>query len=398
MGNEESASGENLRQLPAEMYLPIGGMRMNDEKGKIPTQQEYQSPHSSRQSHQRTHIVKTAFSGIWSLEDPVSDNSPAARTGQFSCILGDDTAIVGFGVGSDGGYYNDIWVLDARQRSWRKFQTNGSEISPRMGARATVIGDVLFIFGGSREPMFYNDLFAVDLKTGTTRFVNTSGAQPTPRTSPIMASYGKEIFIWGGYDGGWPSDLYVLDVESSVWRAYPQDINGRTNVAFTTVGKFVYAYGSSKTGGILIIDMENKSINLQATTGPEPQPAITDAGLVHFDNYLMFIGGKISSSYTLMFGLDIRKFRWFVFHILPDGSTVSAVDGNINDLGLFMLPRIYSIGTIYLKESREIVAFMGSLMKDPSPFFVLNVGDAIAALHLRTDMLLTIQPDHIGEK
>lgn len=393
MGNEESANGTTLQQLPAEMCLPIGGMRMNDEKCQTSNQQEPLP--ITRANIQRTHIVKTAFSGIWSLEDPVSTNNPASRTGHFSCNSESqpNISIVGFGVGSDGTYFNDIWMLDANQRIWTNLQTNGVSISPRTGSRATFIGNTLFVFGGSHESTFYNDLYTINLSTGITQLIQTTGEQPTPRTSPIMSSRGNEIFLWGGYDGTCPSELYVLDTTNFEWKSYPQDISGRTHVAFTTVDQYIYAYGSSKTGGLLAIDMDKKIVSLIPTTGPEPQAMITDAAMVHFDKYLMFIGGKASTTSTLMYSLDLEKMRWFVFHILPDGSTVSAVDGTISDLGLFMLPRISSLGVIYIESTREIVGYLGNPMKDPSPLFILNIGEALSTLHLRSDMLKTIRTE-----
>lgn len=393
MGNEESGDGAvPLKQSPAEMYLPTGGMRMNDEKGKTPPQSDSQTSRPK----QRTHIVKTAFSGIWSNEIPTSPNIPSPRTGHFSCFS--DTlksAIIGFGVGSDGEYYNDIWVLNPVTRFWACLPTNGQEISPRSGSRATVIGNFLFVFGGSREPEFFNDLYSIDLTTGTTNFIQTTGDIPSPRTSAIFASSqdGKEIILWGGYDGTWPSELYSLDTETFVWSSYQQDISGRTNVAFTTVEDTIYAYGSSKTGGLLTIDMKEHIVRIQPTAGPEPLPTITDAALVKFDNYLMFIGGKAATPSTLIYAINLESYRWFVFHILPDGLTVSAVDGIINDLGLFMLPRIYSIGAIYQEEGREIIAFLGYPTQEPSNLFVLNVGEALALLHLRSDMLQTLKPE-----
>ena len=391
MGNEESSNGTTLQQLPAEMCLPIGGMRMNDEKCQTANQQE-PSP-IARSNSQRTHIVKTAFSGIWSLEDPASESNPASRTGHFSCNSQSQPNIsyVGFGVGSDGTYFSDIWMLDANQRIWTLLQLNGDAISTSTVSRATIIENILYIFGGSYESIFYNDLYTIDLTTGLTQAVQTTGTQPTPRTSPIMSSLGNEIILWGGYDGTCPSELYVLNTTNFEWESFPQDISGRTHVAFTTVDQIIYAYGSSKTGGLLSIDMEKKVVSLIPTTGPEPQAMITDAAMVHFDKYLMFIGGKASTASTLMYSLDLEKMRWFVFHILPDGSTVSAVDGTISDLGLFMLPRISSLGVTYIESTREIVGYLGNPMKDPSPLFILNIGEALSTLHLRSDMLQTIE-------
>lgn len=394
MGNEESSNGSiPMRQLPAETYLPAIGMRMNNEKGK----DILHSDSNGSRTIQRTHLVKTAFSGIWSVENPTSQEIPLSRTGHFSCYSENlKLAIIGFGVSCNGDYCDDIWLLNPLTRFWTKLATNGQTISPRFGSRATVIDNTLFIFGGSCEPLFYNDLYSVDLSTGLINKIETSGTLPSPRTSPIFASSsdGKEIILFGGYDGSWPSELYSLDTETFTWSSYQQDISGRSNAAYTTVDDTIFAYGSSKTGGLLIIDIKEHIARIQPTSGPEPLPSITDAALVKFDSFLMFIGGKASSQSTLIYAINLNSFRWFIFHIFPDGTTVSAIDGIINELGLFMLPRIHSVGAIYEQKSREIIAFLGYPPNVPSTLFILSVGDALSLLHLRTDMLQTIRDEN----
>lgn len=391
MGNDESSNASiPMKQLPAETYIPVVGMRMNNEKGKNNLRTDTTRPRTI----QRTRIVKTSFSGIWSIEDPTSQEIPLPRTGHFSCYYENlKLAIIGFGISSEGEYCDDIWLLNPLTRFWTKLSTNGQIISPRSGSSATVIDNTLFVFGGSCEQAFYNDLYSVDLETGTINYVETKGNTPTPRTSPIFASSsdGSEIILWGGYDGSWPSELYSLDTETFTWHSYPLEISGRSNAAYTTFNDTIFVYGSSKTGGLLMIDIKEHAAHTQHTTGPEPLPTITDAALVKFDNFLMFIGGKASSQSTLIYALNLDSFRWFIFHILPDGSTVSAIDGFINELGLFMLPRIHSIGAVYQEENREIIAFLGYPPKEPSTLFILNVGDALSLLHLRSDMLQTIQ-------
>lgn len=391
MGNEESSNGSiPTRQLPAETYLPSIGMRMNNEKGKDILHNDSNRPRTIK----RTHLVKTAFSGIWSVENPTSQEIPISRTGHFSCYSENlKLAVIGFGIGSNGEYCDDIWLLNPSTRFWTKLSTNGQTISPRFGSRATIIENTLFIFGGSCEPIFYNDLYAVDLSTGNVIKVDTNGEIPSPRSSAIFASSsdGKEIIVFGGYDGSWPSELYSLDTETLKWTSYQQDISGRSNTAYTTFDDTVFAYGSSKTGGILIIDIKEHTAKIQTTSGPEPSPSITDAALVKFDSFLMFIGGKASSQSTLIYALNLDSFRWFIFHIFPDGSTVSAIDGIINDLGLFMLPRIHSVGAIYEEKNREIIAFLGYPLSEPSKLFILSVGEALSLLHLRSDMLQTLQ-------
>lgn len=392
MGQDQSTTDGALRPYSAEMYLPVGGMRMNAEKSKVPTQP--QSITISRTTH-KTHIVQTAFVGKWSMLNPVSDFGPASRTGHFSCYCEElELAIIGFGLGKNGEYYNDIWALRPGERVWRQLSMTGDSITPRSGAAATVIGKTLYIFGGFHDPEYYNDFYIIDLGNGIISATQTTGDAPSARLSPVIGNWEGKVYIWGGYDGGWPSELHFLDLNTFNWTSFQQDVNGRTNAAYAQVQNCIYVYGSAKAGGILIIDMAQNTVELHSTTGPEPPASVTDATLTYFDfmtantkGYLMLIGGKGQSEYTLTFALDIQHYRWFVFHVMPDGSTVSAVDGNVSDLGLFMIPRTSSMGAIYFRKTREIVALLGHPLKDPSPLFILELHDALSILHLRTDML-----------
>ena len=81
---------------------------------------------------------------------------------------------------------------------------------------------------------------------------------------------------------------------------------------------------------------------------------------------------------------------WFVFHIMPDGDTVSVADGTISNLGLFMFPRSHSFAVCYVKERREIIAFLGSPERDPPPISVLSIEEALSILHLREDLMSMI--------
>jgi hypothetical protein len=78
---------------------------------------------------------------------------------------------------------------------------------------------------------------------------------------------------------------------------------------------------------------------------------------------------------------------WFVFHVVPDDDTVVVADGSVSESGLFMLPRIHSFGMCYVKETRQIVAFLGYPEKEPPPIFIVACGEALSVLSLRDDML-----------
>jgi hypothetical protein len=87
---------------------------------------------------------------------------------------------------------------------------------------------------------------------------------------------------------------------------------------------------------------------------------------------------------------------WFVFHVMPDGDSVSIADGSISEMGLFMLPRLHSFGMCYVQERREIMAFLGSPERDPPPLFVVSVGEALSVIHLREDMIAAVKMGETG--
>jgi hypothetical protein len=184
----------------------------------------------------------------------------------------------------------------------------------------------------------------------------------------------------------------VLDLTDMTWRQYPQGVLGRTCVPWVVVENILYSYGGSKGGGMLRLNLDTFEIEIRATIGVEPPPTVMGAGMVRIDNHLFFFGGRSDSEWTLAYACDIRRMRWFVFHVVPDGETVSLADGIVNDAGLFMLPRIHSFGFCYEKENREVIAFLGEPERDPPPFFRMALGEALSVINLREDMIAAFKP------
>lgn len=395
MGNDISTpnAGSSSNTTPIAqsfggVYVPMGGVRLKSEKvGEFAAAKKSAAPSSAQFPQKRTHIVKTAFTGVWSVEQTQSEKSPAERTGQFSAFDAErNEVLVGLGVDASGNYLSDLWVLDVATHAWRPLETRGHAIAPRSGARGAVVADKLFIFGGADDTHYFDDLLMVDIGSGDVQQVATSGPRPSGRSGFAFGAYGNKLFVWGGYNGSCLSELWKLDLSEWRWEGQEKDVNGRTNMAFTVVDNLIYVFGGSKTGGILVINMANDDVSLVPTTGPEPSPMLMDASLVHFDSYLMVIGGKASSPTTFLYGLNLAKMRWFIFHTLPDGTSVSTVDGTISELGMFMLPRTHSMGVIYDKQRREILGFLGQPIDDTANLFILGLGEALSLLHMRNDM------------
>ena len=340
MGNDisttSSNSSTNTTPIPqnfAGVYIPMAGIRLKSEKVNdyLSTSKKITQTSNASFPQKRTHIVKTSFTGVWSIEQTQSEKSPVQRCGQFSAYdKSRNLVIVGFGVDNNGNYLNDLWLLDIQTHLWRPMETHGCKIETRSGARGVVVEDKLFIFGGVNDVTYYDDLFMVDLENCNVEKIDTHGDKPSGRSGFVFGAYENKLFVWGGFNGNCLNELYKLDLSNWCWESQNKDINGRANMAFTIVDNLIYVYGGSKTSGILIINMANDDVYITPTTGPEPSPMITDASLVYFDSYLMLIGGKASSPSTFLYGLDVEKMRWFIFNTLPDVTSGSTVDGTIS--------------------------------------------------------------------
>ena len=342
-------------------------------------------------------LLRSAFYGIWSVYNP-TQQCPCPRKGHFTVhdqLL--HRVYIGYGLDSNGDTLLDLWCLDTDTYEWTPIplSVDLNQISPRVGANAVLSRPsqddpenvFLIIFGGYSSPNYFADLHSIRVKTGEVRLIETTGPQPEPRSTPITALYNNKYFVWGGYNGRMISELFVLDIMTRQWQCIPQDIIGRTAIPSAIIGNIMYSFGSSKQNGLIEINLDKDTVTLEKAIGSEPPTNVMDAGMCCVENLLFFFGGKSSAPHTLLYACDTRKNWWFVFHIQPDGSSVSQTDGKVTKDGLFMLPRIHGFSLFYNEPKRELVATLGDPMIDPPHLFIISIGDALGVIHLRDDML-----------
>jgi hypothetical protein len=372
-----------IRLSSDEPYIPMALARMNDERGIF----DLSGPSSACLLIHRASLLRTAFTGIWSIFISPSPY-PSPRTGHFTYYdSSTHTAFIGYGLTSSSTPLFDLWRLDTFTYKWTSIPLHGHLLPGRAGTRCSLIGTHLVLFGGYSEPTYFSDLHTIDINTGEVSLVSTQGSPPSPRSTAIVAIYNHKLYVWGGFNGDWPSELNILDFSTMTWTQHSQETSGRTAVSFVIAGNILYSYGGSQSGGMLCLNLDTFEIRTRETIGTEPPNAVTGAGMVRIGKYLFFFGGRANSEWTLMYACDLHKMWWFIFHIEPDGETVSVADGSVSDIGLFMLPRIHSFGMCYVHEKRQIVAFLGYPEKDPPPIFVVSCGEALSVINLRDDLI-----------
>jgi hypothetical protein len=327
------------------------------------------------------------FWGVWSVLVP-DQICPAARAGHFTVV--DEVrqiAYIGYGTSGTGGALTDFWALDLHHFQWRQIPLHGAQIPPRNGAQAIIWNDRLFLFGGFYENRYFADPYIIDQNSGAVTQVQTSGQAPSARSTPIMAvADDGKLFLWGGYNGEWPGAIHILD-STFEWTTVASSQKGRTSVPSVTFANRILAYGGSNRPGLWVLNMSTHVISILNTSGIGPPPDSMKAGMVRVGRHLFFVGGRVKGEpdWTLLYALDTKRMWWFVFFVMPDGESVTTRDGLVQN-GCFLLPRIHSFGIAYSTSRRAITAFLGCPFTDPPRLFLVDIGDALATIHLRDDL------------
>lgn len=396
MGNEQSSRRQTHDMMfDTFMYAPVSTHRTEADHSSRFIQDDVPSLLSIKKNE---HLLKTAYRGVWSMEHSMT-LGPIARIGQ--CHVYDeeqDRLIIAYGFTQNGQYLNDMWSYDITTAGW-KCITN-SLLSPRQYPSAVLIGREMYIFGGVQEIKFYADFHRVNIDTGKVEYIETEGESPCPRTSPMLFVKNNIIYLWSGYDGRAHGGVYSIDIHDIInvdlsqnnyqkpkWHRFQISHTGLPAPAYCAFKDRYFVFGGIDGSPIAQFIPEKGEFDPFPCTGTEPSTELSRPSLIAADEYIFLIGGEANIDFMHIFALDVKRKWWFAFHVRPDNSTLSVADGFVNKLGLFMLPREHSAAVVYSKKKRSIISIMGSRMIEPPPIFKIDLGEALASVHLRSDMI-----------
>lgn len=346
---------------------------------------EVQPAKLKQKVHKKIPLFKTAYHGVWSFAYPDSV-APEPRVGHaYSYDASTESIVIAYGYGSSQRYLNDIWMLNIATNKWTQIKAN--LLSPRSYPSGALVGRQFYVFGGECNSKYYNDLHSINLDTGEVRIVEVPGIQPSPRSSAVFFAIPDALFLWGGSTNGQiHSGVHILRANADGWHRHELMHTGRAAPAYCTHRGCYYIFGSSKGHGIIKFDPHKKSFESLHCTGTEPSHEMSHAAICGVSDYLFVVGGEAESSFMHIYALDLNRNWWFAFHVRPDMESLGPEDGAINKVGLFMLPREHSATLVYHEKTRTLISTLGSKMHNPPPTFHLSIGQALAALHMRSDM------------
>lgn len=388
MGNNSSNAQED------QVYSQIGGSITP--LNTVRTHDYYDSDSNvniSRNSSQNlqnfiAQSKKSDYSAIWSSHVPESP-APIARAAQ--CHVYDpqmNRIIIAYGIDNHKICLNDCWSLDLSTLKWNLLIRE--LLSPRYYSSAVLISNSqtreMFIFGGFNGYQYFSDLHSINLETGQITRYDTNFS---PRQSALLFSSPTSLFIYSGFNGNELLSFSEFNLQTQeCTNSEVTDFRGRS--AATCVESYDktnwFIFGDTVGHPLLRFNNETKVFNEMTCAGFGPPANLKNAMICCADHYLFVTGGIKDSPYTYVYGLDIDRKTWLVISIQPDDETVTNSDGCIKN-GNFQVPRQHSGSMAYSPISRSLMCIMGSKYTEPPPVQELYIGDALAVLHLKSDIL-----------
>ncbi|TIB86506.1 hypothetical protein E3Q06_01550 [Wallemia mellicola] len=102
--------------------------------------------------------------------------------------------------GTDGQYhYNDVWMFDYTNKHWSELSCIGYHPVPREGHSATIVKDVMYIFGGrGTDGKDLGDLAGFNILKRRWFAFQSMGPSPSGRSGQTMSTSGESVFVFGG--------------------------------------------------------------------------------------------------------------------------------------------------------------------------------------------------------
>ncbi|KAJ3672209.1 hypothetical protein LUZ60_006930 [Juncus effusus] len=214
----------------------------------------------------------------WICVNP-SGPRPSARYKHAAEIIGEKLYVIG---GSrNGRYLSDIQVFDLRSLKWstlslssdkQHFESESSQKFPAFAGHSLIKWEnkLLIVAGNSKIPSDSVRVCQIDLENHTWSTVQTNGETPIAREGQSVTVIGSKLFMFGGENKKriLLNDLHILDLQTMTWQ-------------------------------------------IAKTKGEAPAPRFDHISTVHSDRYLLIFGGSSQSTcFNDLHLLDLQSMEW----------------------------------------------------------------------------------------
>lgn len=284
---------------------------------------------------------QACFNDLYILDTDCMSWTRPHCTGQIPPALRAMTAtavgkkIVIFGGGDGPAYYNDVYVFDTVRRRYTKPIIKGESPCVRRAHTACLYKHGIYVFGGGDGDRALNDIWRLDVtdtmrpfwklispssgnpsSTSTTNTTAGAGAaassstgsasapasstakmtKPTARGYHTANMVGSKLIIFGGSDGvECFRDVWVFDVETSLWRAVKIDVSyPRLSHTSTIIGSYMFVIGGHDgveyKSDVLLLNLVTMQWDKRKVYGSGPSGRGYHSTVLH-DSRVFVIGG-----------------------------------------------------------------------------------------------------------
>lgn len=205
---------------------------------------------------------------------------------------------------------DEVQVLNTDGMKWSTMNLRGV-VPAREGHAAALIGERIFIFGGTNGTLLTSDIFCLDVEQSSIGQVSVYGPSPSPRRDHSIAASedGRRLWLFGGSDGqNQLGDLQIFEVERQMWVSSPT-VSGdppcaRECHASGCIGKYLMIVGGfdgqKKLNDVWALDTETltwECLETGQTPGGKAAAQVIDqvVNLQKRARYTTFYGKQIIS-------------------------------------------------------------------------------------------------------
>lgn len=291
---------------------------------------------------------------------------PPVRAGHAAVVTGrgDYIFIIGGCLQGFQGIkcFNDVHTINVGSLYWKQEQIAGKRPMPRAGHTATLVNEIIYLFGGANFDATFGDAYKLDLKRKQwVPAVSAGAAVPSKRTNHAAASDSNGyIYIFGGaVNGEFTNDMWVfatpqepLSYEDSFpinWVAIaPTGLipSSRGSHSMTFVDGQLIVFGGYD--GEALSDLHSYNIAEQRwlkLTNTDLQPAPRQAhSSAHYGSSVVVVGGcgmsgPLAMCYSDVWRFNITSMKWTQMQlegslwIARGGHSVSLIHSNLYAFG-----------------------------------------------------------------
>uniref|UniRef100_A0A7N0TLY7 Acyl-CoA-binding domain-containing protein n=1 Tax=Kalanchoe fedtschenkoi TaxID=63787 RepID=A0A7N0TLY7_KALFE len=236
------------------------------------------------------------------------------------------------------------WHVGLAVDNWMALPVSGSRPMARYKHAAVVVGEKLYISGGSRNGRYLSDVQVFDLRNlvwsslrlGKDKINDNNTQELIPATSGhSMIAWGSKLLLIGGHSKQISTSVTVrfIDLETSLCGDLETsgDVpRARGGHSATLVGSKIIIFGGEDfsrqiLNDVHVLDLETMVWSVVGTMQTPPAPRFDHSASLHADRYLLIFGGcSHATCFNDLHMLDLLTMEWSQPEIRGDSVSVRA--------------------------------------------------------------------------